>query len=103
MKRNHVSLFEVILYKKCTETNSILNIFVYFSYSETSQKRNKDINLNYFTCNSFTELIVLFSLLPLYMNMEIYELRYYLLLHFQFLKFHMFNTKIKQVIIYSEK
>ena len=66
--------------------------------------RNEDTNLNYCTHNSFTELIVLFILLALYrkINMEIYELRFYLL-HFQFLKFHMFDSKMKQVIIYSEK
>ena len=34
------------------------------------QKRNKDTNLNYPTHNSLTELIVLFNLPALYMNMQ---------------------------------
>ena len=36
------SLFEATLNKKYTETNSLIDIFVYFSYLETSQKRNKN-------------------------------------------------------------
>ena len=68
-----VSLFEVILNKKYVDTNSLSYIFVYFSYSETSEKRNKNTNLNYFTHDSFTELIVLFIILALYVNMQKYE------------------------------
>ena len=51
------------------------------------QKRNKDTNLNYFTHDSFTELIVLFILLALYMYMQKYELGFNLHIHFQLLKF----------------
>ena len=44
------------------------------------QKRNKDNNLNYFTHNSFAELIVSSILLALHINMQKYELRFYLLI-----------------------
>ena len=80
------------------ETNSLLNIFIYISNSETSEKRNKDPNLNYFTDTIFAELIVLFILIELYMNMEICELTFYLLLHFQSLKLHLLDSKINRLL-----
>ena len=45
--------------------------------------------------NSFTELIALSILLTLHMNMQKYELRFYLLKHFHLLKFRMFDSEIK--------
>ena len=76
MQRNYVCLFKIVLKKKYVETNSLPYILVYFSYSETSEAKN-NANLKYFTHNSFTELIVSFILLALYMNMQKYELRFY--------------------------
>ena len=75
--------------------NSFLNMFVYFLYSETSEKRNKDTNLNYLVNNSLTLFIVLFISLALYMNIQKYELRFYLFIHFQLLKFRMFDTELE--------
>ena len=46
------------------------------------QKRNRDTNLNYFSLDKFTELIVSFILFVLYMHMHKYELRFYLLINF---------------------
>ena len=56
---------------------------------------NTDTNLNDFSHNSLTELIVFIIMLALYLNIQIYELRLYLLIHFHLLKFRMFDSKIK--------
>ena len=66
------------------------------------QNRNWDTNLNYFPHDSLTELIVLFISHALYMNIHKHKLRY-LLIHFQFLRYRMFDFKMKYFIIYSEK
>ena len=42
-------------------------------------------------------------LLVLYMNMQKYGIRFYLLKHFQLLKWRMFDSKIKKVNTHSEK
>ena len=63
----------------------------------------KSPQFNYFTHNSLTEIIILFILLALHMNMQIYELKFYLLIHFSAFEIFMSYSKIKQVIIYSEK
>ena len=52
------------------------------------QKRNIDNNLNYFTHDSYTELIIILS--------QKYELRFYHLIYFQLLTFRMFDSKIKK-------